>query len=180
MNPVTYRLLTSWEVRPVLLLFFLALALLFTAGWLRLRRRRRTSRLATGWRLGFYWAGLGLLIISLMSPLDVLSADLFFVHMIQHLVMTMISAPLVMLANPMPFTLWGLPDRGRVAAGRFLSGFLHRRSRSREWLRWLTRGLNITVTGASDSHGTKLEPGCSRTLVRNDATHPSQVSPSEM
>ena len=139
MDAVTYRLLTSWEVRPVLLLFFVSLAGLYTIGWVRLRRRGRHNRLATVWRLAFYWTAIILLITSLMSPLDVLSGDLFFMHMIQHLVMTMLSAPLLMLANPMPFTLWGLPDRAREEIGRFLAGLLHRSSTSRRWLRQASR-----------------------------------------
>lgn len=142
MNPVTIRLLTSWEMRPFLLAFFLLLAFLYTAGWFRLRRRGR-QRLATVWRLAFYWVGILLLIVSLMSPLDVLSGDLFFMHMIQHLVMTMLSAPLLMLANPMPFSLWGLPDRGRIIAGRVLSQYLHREAPFRRQMRWLTRSSNV-------------------------------------
>ncbi len=145
MNTVTYRLLTSWEVRPFLFLFFLGLGLLYTAGWVRLRRRGKRRKLAASWRLAFYWAALFLLIVALMSPLDVLSADLFFMHMIQHLVMTMISAPLLMLANPMPFLIWGLPDRLRHPVGRFLTSFLRRRSPIRERLRTATHGAYVWV-----------------------------------
>ncbi|MBD88812.1 MAG: hypothetical protein CL940_00550 [Deltaproteobacteria bacterium] len=38
-----------------------------------------------------------------------------------------------------------------------------------DWFRWLEAGLNITVTGASDSHGSLREPGMPRALVRSDA-----------
>lgn len=38
-----------------------------------------------------------------------------------------------------------------------------------DWMRWLEKGLNITITGASDSHGSDREPGSPRTFVRHDA-----------
>jgi hypothetical protein len=38
-----------------------------------------------------------------------------------------------------------------------------------DWFRWLEAGLNITITGASDSHGSLREPGMPRALVLSDA-----------
>jgi len=38
-----------------------------------------------------------------------------------------------------------------------------------DWMRWLSKGLNVTITGASDSHGSDREPGAPRTWVRQDA-----------
>jgi hypothetical protein len=38
-----------------------------------------------------------------------------------------------------------------------------------DWMRWLDKGLNVTLTAASDSHGTKHEPGTPRTWVRHGA-----------
>jgi len=37
-----------------------------------------------------------------------------------------------------------------------------------DWMRWLSKGLNVTITGASDSHGSDREPGAPRTWVRQD------------
>ena len=36
-----------------------------------------------------------------------------------------------------------------------------------DWMRWLDKGLNVTLTGASDSHGILREPGTPRTWVRH-------------
>jgi cytochrome c oxidase assembly factor CtaG len=52
------------------------------------------------------------IILSLLSAIDSFSADLFLMHMIQHLLLIMVAAPLIMVANPFPILLWGLP-RGR-------------------------------------------------------------------
>jgi len=38
-----------------------------------------------------------------------------------------------------------------------------------DWMRWLSKGLNVTITGASDSHGNEREPGAPRTWVRQEA-----------
>jgi hypothetical protein len=35
-----------------------------------------------------------------------------------------------------------------------------------DWMQWLARGLDVTITGASDSHGSEREPGSPRTFVR--------------
>jgi cytochrome c oxidase assembly factor CtaG len=136
MDPVTKALLTSWEWRIELIVLLLFLGILYGAGWRTLRRKG--SKLAVGWRLAAYWAGLVLVGIALMSPIDTLSSQFFFMHMIQHLLLIMIAPPLLMVANPFPVVLWGLPDRARRSTGRGLSRLLHRNSRFRHALYKLT------------------------------------------
>jgi cytochrome c oxidase assembly factor CtaG len=55
-----------------------------------------------------------------MSPIDVLSAQFFYMHMIQHLLLVMIAPPLLWIANPMPVAMWGLPAPLRLEVGRWL------------------------------------------------------------
>jgi len=81
-----------------------------------------------------YILGLLLLAIALMSPIDVLSAQLFTMHMVQHLFLVMIIPPLLLLANPLPYWLWGLPKNARLAGGRLFS----RQSRLRSILKKAT------------------------------------------
>jgi putative membrane protein len=50
-----------------------------------------------------------------------LGGQLFLMHMVQHLLLLMIIPPLLLLANPLPFLMWGLPARARHQAGRLLS-----------------------------------------------------------
>lgn len=139
MDPVTRAVLLSWEWRIAVLLPIFLLAALYTLGWRRLRRRTRAAhRLANGWRLAAYLVGLGFILLALISPIDVLGGQLFFMHMIQHLLLVMLAPPLLMLANPLPFLLWGLPESGRRQVGAFLSSALHRESRVRQLLRSLT------------------------------------------
>lgn len=132
-------MLRSWEWRPEILIPLIVAGVIYYRGWRRLRLKGRQSRgLATGWRLAAYWTALVLIGLALLSPVDVLAGQLFFMHMIQHLILMMLSAPLLMLANPLPFLLWGLPDRARRATGAALSKLLHRHSATRKTLRTVT------------------------------------------
>ncbi len=119
------------------------LAAIYLRGWLRLRAlpvgaAQQSSDqhrpLAAGWRLATYWAGLLTLALSLMSPIDVLSGQLFFMHMTQHLLLTMVAVPLLLIGNPFPVLMWGLP-RGR---GQPVSAVLSERSPWRRVLAKLT------------------------------------------
>ncbi len=119
MHPLWPALLGPWEWRPAVLLTLVPLTLLYLVGWLRLRRRGAT-KLASGWRLAAYLAGMGTLWLSLLSPVDRLGGQLFFMHMIQHKLSIMVAAPLLWLGNPFPVGVWGLPRAARRAvAGLF-------------------------------------------------------------
>ncbi len=121
------------------ILVLLGLGVLYTRGWWRLRHQGRGAQgVARTARLVCYWVGLLLVAVALISPLETLAGQFFFMHMIQHLVLIMLVPPLLTLANPLPFVLWGLPDRARQAAGRGLSRMLHRASPVRKGLRTLT------------------------------------------
>lgn len=118
MDPLTKALLLSWDLRIEVIALLVTLGVLHVIGWRNLRQRGRT-RFANGWRLVSYLAGLFILALAVMSPIDVLSDQLFFMHMIQHLLMMMFAAPLIMLANPFPTFLWALPRDLRVRVGRW-------------------------------------------------------------
>ena len=119
MNPLTRALLLSWDLRPEILVPLVLLAALHFAGWQRLRRRSH-GRFANRWRLASYTGGILVLTLALLSPIDVLSGQLFSIHMVQHLLLLMVAPPLLLLANPFPTFLWSLPANLRVAvAGAF-------------------------------------------------------------
>jgi cytochrome c oxidase assembly factor CtaG len=109
----------GWSCRPEILLPLSVLLVLHGVGWWRLSSRSR-SRLPT-WRLVSVVAGIGAVGVALLSPVDRLADDLFFVHMVQHLLLIKVAAPAVLLADPLPVVLWGLPAAARVRAGRLLA-----------------------------------------------------------
>lgn len=116
MNDSLRLFLLSWEFRPDVTLILLLAGILYGRGWYRLRRRGRGQG-ANGWRLAAYLSGLFAIALALLSPIDVFQSVLFFMHMIQHLLLVMVAPPLLLLANPMPFVLWGLPRQLRRRLG---------------------------------------------------------------
>ena len=126
------RLLRAWDFRPEVVLVLLVAATLFSLGWRRLRQVPN-ARFAKGWRLASYLGGLGLLGLALLSPIDTLASYLFSMHMVQHLLLIMLAPAFLLIANPLPFALWGMPASLRHRAGGLL--------RSGSWLRRLLTRL---------------------------------------
>lgn len=149
MDPVTKAVLLSWDWKIEVIIVLALAGTIYLRGWLRLRRRAHGSdgyggnrrspwRLTAVWRPLAYFGGLFAIALSLLSPIDALGQQLFLMHMVQHLLLIMIAPPLLLITNPMPFLLWGLPDRWRLNAGHAIGAGLHRKSRFRQTMRTIT------------------------------------------
>ncbi len=141
MDPALRAVLLSWDLRVEVILVLALAGTFYFWGWCSLRalgrgtpESARRGRLATRGRLAAYLGGLVILGLTLMSPIDVLSGQFFFMHMVQHLLLVMIVPPLLWLASPLPFVLWGLP----VTARRQVGKWLRPRSTFRRRIRTLT------------------------------------------
>jgi putative membrane protein len=108
--PQLHDLWGAWNLDPFLLL---AIAL---SGWLYLRGRRGRERGA--WRGWCFAAGLAAIAIALVTPLDALSEALASAHMVQHVVLLLVAAPLLAVAAPVANLLRGAPAAGVRALGR--------------------------------------------------------------
>jgi putative membrane protein len=84
----------DWTGGPALL-WVLGAALLY---WLGGRRRRRQPGRA--WRTAAFVAGLLAIVVALDSPVDSLADELFWVHMVQHVLLIGVATPLLALARP--------------------------------------------------------------------------------
>jgi putative membrane protein len=135
MHPLTKALLSAWDLRPEILAVLIPLGILYTLGWLRLRKQSANRKLATWPRLVAYLSGLSIIAIVLMSPIDRLGGQLLFMHMIQHKLPVMFAAPLLWLAEPFPIILWSLPWSWRYRIG----GLFTRNSVVRRVLAAITR-----------------------------------------
>lgn len=60
-------------------------------------------------------------VVALASPLDTLAHERFAAHMLQHMLLTMVAVPLLLLADPLPALLWALPRVLRRRIGRALA-----------------------------------------------------------
>jgi putative membrane protein len=101
---------------------------------------RRTSSVARTqarlrWRHGCFYAGLVVLLVALASPLERLSEQLFWAHMLQHILLLVVAPPLIVLACPW-IRLWrSLPLDARRSLAR---GLVHGRL---TWLRHSSAAL---------------------------------------
>jgi putative membrane protein len=88
----------DWSFDPPLVLV-IDLAVLY---WLGNRRTvtPRRKRVAQRWRSACFYAALAVLAIALASPIERLSGELFWVHMIQHVLLLVVAAPLFVVARP--------------------------------------------------------------------------------
>jgi cytochrome c oxidase assembly factor CtaG len=120
MNPTFTDLLLTWTVHKSVIAVLLITSGFYLRGWWHLRQKGYPT-LATKWRLRAYLGGQVTIAIALLSAIDSLQSSLFLVHMIQHLLLMMVAAPLLWLGNPLVIGLWGLPRYWRLTLGRLLS-----------------------------------------------------------
>lgn len=90
-------------------------------GMRRLRRTVGADRVVTRGRALAFAAGVGALLLALGTPLDAAGEVLFSAHMVQHLVLVLVAAPLLVLGAPERVALWAFP----LAARRRLGSWGH-------------------------------------------------------
>jgi cytochrome c oxidase assembly factor CtaG len=76
----------AWTFDPGPIVAVGVVGWVYLARWLRVRREDG-PRGAGGWRLVAFASGLGLILVALVSPVDRLGDQLFFMHMAQHIVL---------------------------------------------------------------------------------------------
>lgn len=93
-------------------------ALWYVAGIVRLHRRLGDLRVVGRAQIASFALGLGTIFVALESPIDSISDQLFCVHMVQHLLLMLVAAPLLVFGWPAIVFLWAFPARGRKRVGR--------------------------------------------------------------
>jgi putative membrane protein len=106
--PTPGRLLLWWSLNPLVTVGLVAAAIAY------LQARRRLVAGGVAWparRTAYFLSGIGVLALALLSPLEAYDTVLFSVHVTQHMLLTMVAAPLLALGAPITLAL-------RVARGR--------------------------------------------------------------
>jgi putative membrane protein len=97
----------------------LAIALAgFLAGWCALARRSARGLSGLTRRAGLFLTGWIVLAGALVSPLHQAGGRSFSAHMLEHELLMLVAAPLLVLSRPLPVMLWSLPGGARRIVGR--------------------------------------------------------------
>ena len=100
----------AWSFDPLVVLILSLLAWLYARGLARLWTKVGVSNKVRIWQAVSFLGALAALFIALLSPLDALSGELSSLHMVQHMLLTTVAAPLLILASPTFVLAWGLPE----------------------------------------------------------------------
>lgn len=129
--------LSSWSLNPLPANLLAVAALVYAVGLRASRRRGR--RPLPAWRILAYYGGLTTTAIALIGPLDTWNDELFFIHMLQHLVLMIVAAPLLLLGRPVHVALQALPP----ARSSAIVGAVFRRRRVRQTATLLTHPATV-------------------------------------
>ncbi|HXZ13589.1 MAG TPA: cytochrome c oxidase assembly protein [Candidatus Sulfotelmatobacter sp.] len=108
MTPETQAALHSWSAPVGVDASLCVAAMVYTTGWNRLRTVFATQ--LPLWRLAAFLAGVVAVWIAIGSPLEALDDASLTVHMVQHLLLSAIAPPLILLGAPALPLLRGLPQ----------------------------------------------------------------------
>jgi putative membrane protein len=111
-SPSTAESVSRWDVLAVCILVLLG-GLYACGTWrmgLRGATQRRVERIA-------FWCGWTVMLAAVLPPLDLLAAQRFAAHMLQHELLMIVGVPLLIAGRPMATWLWALPALLRHGAG---------------------------------------------------------------
>lgn len=99
-------ILTGWEFDPLFIIPAALVVWAYLAGVRRVNRLHPRSRHPRA-RVVFFLLGMAAFAVALMSPIARYDTDLFAAHMVQHMLIIMVAAPLVLLGTPVTLALRG-------------------------------------------------------------------------
>jgi len=114
-HPAT--ILTSWSVNPLTIVSLVAAAWLYGMG---LRRAAHAGTAHPRRSAVAFYAGLAVVALAVASPIDAYAEASFSVHMVQHLLLTLLAPPLLALGAPITLALRTI----RPATAKLLSRLL--------------------------------------------------------
>lgn len=112
----------GWTWDPWIVAPLAASAALFATGWSRLARRARLGIPRLRRRAASFAAGWLVLAAALVSPLHAWGEHGFAAHMVEHELLMLVAAPLLVLAQPSAILLWAFGSTARRRIGRFFAG----------------------------------------------------------
>jgi len=152
--------LLAWQADPLLLALLTGSAALYLLGVRRVAELHPRNPWRPA-RTRAFLAGLAVLAVALLSPVATYDGTLFSVHMVQHLLLTMVAAPLLVLGTPVSLVVRAVGRRGHRKVMRVLHSAP---------VRLLTHPLLAWLGFAAVMWGTHFS-GVYQTALENEAMH---------
>lgn len=108
--------LKRWDLDPVVMTVVFVIGLVYVAGLARIKARN-IPEAVSGTNVAMFVFGFLAFGLALISPISAYADDLFFMHMIQHVLLMFVAAPLLLLSNSMPVVMWSMPRSLRYNVG---------------------------------------------------------------
>jgi cytochrome c oxidase assembly factor CtaG len=131
----------AWNWNPLIGAALAFVAWRYMDGVWSLWRRSGVNRGVARWQVACFWLGLLALFAALISPLDGLSEQLFYAHMLQHLLLMLVAPPLLLLGLPPVALAWAMPGRW----GRSLAQWWHRQTGLQALWRLITEPVSAWI-----------------------------------
>lgn len=142
------ELVVNWTWDPLILISLALSIWLYFRGVGELWRESAVGRGILHWQTCSYGLGWLALVLALVSPLHALGEVLFSAHMVQHEVLMLVAAPLLVLGRPLIAYLWALPPEWRRRVGGWSkAGWWQRlwRAGSGTFAAWAIHGVALWV-----------------------------------
>lgn len=115
-------MLANWSIDPLVVVGLIITGVLYWAGYRYALRTGIERRHLTWWRTALFILALLVIFFTLNSPLDTLADSLVYAHMIQHELLTMVAAPLLLFSQPFMLIWRGVPLGARRATLKWMAG----------------------------------------------------------
>lgn len=109
----------AWSFAPLVLASLVVPAAAYAAGIRALWSRAGRGRGVAISRVASFALGMMTFALALLSPIDAVGDALFSAHMLQHMLLVMLAAPLIVLGEPQYASLWVLRLRARRSLARW-------------------------------------------------------------
>jgi putative membrane protein len=110
-----HDLWSAWNWEPAVVVAIALAAWAYARGTRAVWRRAGVGRGVRRWQAVAFAGGMAALFVALVSPLHAMGEALFSAHMVQHLLLMLVAAPLLALCAPVVAFLWALPPTWRRA-----------------------------------------------------------------